>query len=245
MNIKELYNEITSKPLPNHIAVIMDGNGRWAQKRGMPRTYGHQKGAIALYHLIKECRELNIKSLTVFAFSTENWNRPQDEIEFIFNELYKFYDEHHEELLKQKIKVNIIGEKDKFDSNMIYLINKIHQETKEFNGFTLNVAFNYGSKREIIHVVKEISKEVKNNNIKINDINEELFDKYLYTNNQSNVDLLIRTSGELRISNFLLWQIAYSELYFTNTYWPAFGKKDLYLAIYEYQKRHRRFGGLK
>lgn len=245
MNIKDLYYEITSKPLPNHIAVIMDGNGRWAQKRGMPRIYGHHKGAIALYHLIKECRELKIKSLTVFAFSTENWNRPKDEIEFIFNELYKFYDDHHKELLKQKIKVNIIGEKDNFDSNMLYLINKIHQETKEFNGFTLNVAFNYGSKREIIHVVKEISNEVKNNKIKIDDINEDLFDKYLYTNNQPNVDLLIRTSGELRISNFLLWQIAYSELYFTNTYWPAFGKKDLYLAIREYQKRHRRFGGLK
>ena len=245
MNIKELHNEIISKELPLHIGVIMDGNGRWAKKRGMPRTYGHHKGAIALYHLVEECVKLDIKYVTVYAFSTENWNRPKDEIDFIFNEIFEFYHKYSEEIKKHNIKVNIIGERERLDSEMLSLIDRINNNSKNRDGITLNVAVNYGSKKELVHVVKTISEKVKNNEIDINNINERTISDCLYTKGQPDVDLLIRTSGEQRISNFMLWQIAYSEIYFTNTYWPSFGKKDLYLAIKEYQNRQRRFGGLK
>lgn len=245
MNIKELYNEIISKELPKHIGIIMDGNGRWAKKRGMPRTYGHHKGAVALYHLIEECVKLNIQYVTVYAFSTENWNRPKGEIDFIFRELYNFYDRYKEAVSENNVRVNIIGERSNFDSKMLSLIDRINNNSKDRTGLVLNVAFNYGSKKEIIHVMKEVALKVKNNEIKIDDINEELIENNLYTKGQPPVDLLIRTSGEERISNFMLWQIAYAEIYFTKTYWPAFGKKDLYLAIKEYQSRQRRFGGLK
>lgn len=245
LNKNELLSLIQTKPLPTHIAIIMDGNGRWAIKQGMPRNYGHQKGAKVLYEIIKECQKLEIKCLSVFAFSTENWKRPKDEVDFIFNELKKFHDEHHDELVKLKINVNIIGEKDRLDVDTINLINEINHTKHADSKFTLNIAFNYGAKQELVNVCQQIAIEVKTNKIKVSDIDSKIIENHLYTRNLPDVDLLIRTSGEMRISNFLLWQMAYSEMYFTKTYWPDFHSKELYLAIYEYQNRGRRFGDIK
>ncbi len=204
--------------LPNHIAIILDGNGRWAKKRGLPRTAGHKMGVETLIKISRYCSEIGIKNLTVYAFSTENWNRPKEEVDYLMSLIEEYFNG-----LDKKLKKII------FD---------VEENSKYNTGMILNIAFNYGGKDEIINAFKrmEIDKVL---------FTKENVDKYLYTNESGNVDLVIRTSGEQRISNFLLWQIAYAEFYFTKVYWPDFNKKELHKAIETYQNRDRRFGGIK
>lgn len=224
--------------LPNHIAIILDGNGRWAQKKGLPRNLGHRQGVKTLIKISRYCSEIGIKYLTVYAFSTENWNRPKEEVDYLMKLLEEYFIGLDKNLRKRNIKLKVIGEKNKLNDKLIDIINEVQEKSKNNTGMVLNIAFNYGAKDEIINAVKGI---IKDNVI----LSKENIDKYLYTSESGNVDLLIRTSGEQRISNFLLWQIAYAELYFTKVYWPDFNKKELHKALESYQNRDRRFGGLK
>lgn len=224
--------------LPNHIAIILDGNGRWAQKKGLPRNLGHKQGVETLIKISRYCSDIGVKNLTVYAFSTENWNRPKEEVEFLMNLLKEYFQGLDKNLRKRNIKLKVIGERTNLSKELLDIINFVEENSKYNTGMILNIAFNYGGKDEIVNAVKSM----------INDkviISKENIDKYLYTNESGNVDLLIRTSGEQRISNFLLWQIAYAEFYFTKVHWPDFSKKELNKAIEAYQNRDRRFGGLK
>ncbi len=224
--------------VPNHIAIIMDGNGRWAKKKGMPRTYGHKAGADTLRKILTSCGELGVKYLTVYAFSTENWKRAKEEVDTLMF-LFKTYLKNEKKLLmKNNVRFLVSGRKDGVSEDLLNEIKKLEEATKGNTGITLNIAFNYGGRAELVDAIKEI---IKNNE---KEITEETVEKYLY-NQLPDPELLIRTSGELRISNFLLWQIAYSEIYVTDTYWPDFNKDELIKAIESYQKRDRRFGGVK
>ncbi len=244
MKKEELLELIKQKPFPKHVALILDGNGRWAKEKGLPRTIGHEKGARTLQEIAISSKELGIKYLTAFVFSTENWKRPIDEVTFIMNQIIKLCND-YKKLVKNNIKLQVIGSKENISDDVRDAIKKAVINTSMCDGMILNLAFNYGSKLELIDCMKSIGNLIKENKISIDDINEELIENNLYTKGMPNVDLLIRTSGEVRISNYLLWQIAYAELYFTKTYWPDFHTKELYLAIYEYQKRNRRYGGLE
>lgn len=243
MNKDEILTIIRNKPLPNHIAIILDGNGRWAQKRGLPRIMGHEKGAKTLKEITVASKNLGIKYLSAFVFSTENWKRPKTEVDYIMNQIIKICND-YQFLVKNNIKLMITGTKNKLSEEVINAINLAITKTSNCNKMTLNLVFNYGAKQEIVDCVKKITTLYEKQQIKISDIDEKMIEKNLYHNELPDVDLMIRTSGEIRISNFLLWQIAYAELYFTKTYWPDFHPKELYLAILEYQKRNRRFGGL-
>ena len=224
--------------VPNHIAIIMDGNGRWAKEKGMPRTYGHKAGADTLRKILTSCGELGIKYLTVYAFSTENWKRAKEEVDTLMF-LFKTYLKNEKKLLmKNNVKFLVSGRKEGVSKDLLAEISKLEEATKGNTGITLNIAFNYGGRAELVDAIKEI---VKNNE---KEVTEETVEKYLY-NQLPDPELLIRTSGEMRISNFLLWQIAYSEIYVTDTYWPDFNKDELIKAIESYQKRDRRFGGVK
>ncbi len=245
MNIEMLKENIFSKKLPTHVGIILDGNGRWATKRMLPRNMGHKKGIETLKEIIIETKKIGIPYLTVFAFSTENWKRPKEEVDYLMNIIKEAYHKAVNKVLEQKIRIRFIGSKDNLPNDILMYIEDIENQTKSYTDFTLTIAFNYGSKQEIINACKLISKDVKNNKINISDINDELFSNYLYTKDLPAVDLIIRTSGEQRLSNFLLYQSAYAEFYFPKTLWPDFHKKELYIAINEYQNRTRRFGGLK
>lgn len=237
--------DIDVNRLPSHIAIIMDGNGRWANKQGLPRQLGHRKGSDTLLKTIKYANELGIKYLTVFAFSTENWNRPKKEVDYLMNLASKMFDENQKEFKKSNIKTNVIGDLKRLPVSLQEKINEGILRSKDRNGLIFTVALSYGSREEIVSSAKRLALDVLNEKININDINEEVFSSYLYTCNLPDVDLLIRTSGEKRISNFLLWQLSYSELYFTNTYWPDFSKDEFDQALNFYSKCERRFGGLK
>tara|TARA_B100001063_G_C16697354_1_gene520580 strand:- start:347 stop:1084 length:738 start_codon:yes stop_codon:yes gene_type:complete len=234
--------EIDREKMPKHIAVIMDGNGRWAKKRGMRREFGHRAGRKAVKKIVESCAELKIKNLTLYAFSTENWNRPKLEIDFLMQLLFLSLKDELKNLNKNNIKFETIGNLDRLPKKIGDYLEKVKEETKENSALTLTLALSYGSRNELVEVVKEISTKVKNNIISAKKIDETVINDHLYTRHLPDVDLLIRTSGEKRISNFLLWQIAYSELYFTKKMWPDFRKKDLYKAIVSYQNRERRFG---
>ncbi|MGL4653126.1 isoprenyl transferase [Cetobacterium sp.] len=224
--------------VPNHIAIIMDGNGRWAKSKGMPRTYGHKAGADTLRKILSSCGELGVKYLTVYAFSTENWKRAKEEVDTLMF-LFKTYLKNEKRLLmKNNVKFIVSGRKEGVSKDLLSEIEKLEEATKGNTGITLNIAFNYGGRAELVDAIKRI---VEN---KEEIITEETVEKYLY-NQLPDPELLIRTSGEMRISNFLLWQIAYSEIYVTDTYWPDFDKTELIKAIESYQKRDRRFGGVK
>ncbi|MDI6602102.1 MAG: isoprenyl transferase [Thermoanaerobacteraceae bacterium] len=227
-----------SNNIPNHLAIIMDGNGRWALKHNYSRTNGHKKGIETLRNVITECIEIGVKILTVYAFSTENWKRPKEEVEFLMTLLLYYLRNEIEELNKNKIKLNFIGRINELPKNIVEEINRAQKLTEENNRLILNIAVNYGGRAEIIDAVNRII------SLKLNSIDENEFKDYLYFKNQPYPDLIIRTGGEMRISNFLLWEMAYSELYFTNVLWPDFSKEDLYKAIYEYSFRERRYGGL-
>ena len=238
---------LNSKNMPRHIALIMDGNGRWAKKRGLPRTYGHKVGTQRIIDIINESIDLKIEALTVYAFSTENWKRNNDEIEYIFSLLYEMFDKKMESIMNKNIKVRVLGTLDRLEGKYDLLKQKIEEitnKTKNNTGLMFNVAFNYGSHDEIIRAIKNISKEVKDNSISVEDIDESLLENYLMTKGLPNIDMVVRTSGEVRLSNFLLWQVAYSELIFTNTYWPDFDGYEFRKCIQEYQKRDRKYGNV-
>lgn len=229
--------------IPRHIALIMDGNGRWAKKRGLPRILGHKEGANRIMDVVVKAKELGVEAVTMFAFSTENWNRPKEEVSYIFNLLEKLLKKGKEKFKRNNIKIKFIGNIGELSHRCQKVIFKTMEDTKDNNGIVMNLAINYGSRSEIVMAIKNICLEYKEN--KIDEINEEIFEKYLMTSELPSVDLLIRTSGEVRISNFLLWQIAYSELIFTPTYWPDFDGEELEKCIEEYSSRDRRFGMIK
>lgn len=230
--------------IPNHVAIIMDGNGRWAQKRGLKRTKGHQKGAEALKKISEYVYDKNIKVLSVFAFSTENWKRDKEEVDYLMDLFIKAFKENFDVVKKKGVKVIFSGIKDKLSDKVIKTMEKMTEETKDNTNGIFNICLNYGGQDEIINATKKISKDVKDGIIDYNDINQDLFGKYLF-NDLPPIDLLIRTSGEYRISNFMLWQMAYAELYFTDTLWPDFDEKEMDKAIDSYNKRDRRFGAVK
>jgi undecaprenyl diphosphate synthase len=224
--------------IPSHIAIIMDGNGRWAERRGLPRTLGHKEGAVALRKIITYAGEIGIKYLTVYAFSTENWRRSKDEVDALMF-LFKTYLKNEEKnIMKNNVRFLVSGRKDGVSLPLLKAIKNLEDKSKDNTGLTLNIAFNYGGRAEIIDAVNSILK------LKKDHIDEENFSKYLYSD-MPDPELLIRTSGELRISNFLLWQIAYSEIYITEALWPDFDEKELDKAIESYNGRDRRFGGVK
>lgn len=234
---------IDSNNLPNHIAMIMDGNRRWASQRGLKTRDGHKAGADNLENMAKFCNKIGIKYLTVYAFSTENWKRSKEEISGLMAILKVYINSFLKEADKQNIKLKILGDISVLSKGLQKSINNAVETTKDNTGLTLNIAFNYGGRPEIIRAMKNIALGIKENKIDIEDINEELISNNLYTAGQPDPDLLIRTSRELRTSNFLPWQLVYSEFYFPDKHWPEFGEEDLLEAIRVYQKRNRRFGG--
>jgi undecaprenyl diphosphate synthase len=233
---------IKSKKLPKHVAIIMDGNGRWAKKQGMLRTFGHENGAKAVREVVEGSAEIGIENLTLYAFSTENWKRPKLEVDTLMKLLISSLRKEIKTLHENNIKLIAIGTLDTLPNKVHKELLEVIEKTKNNSRMTLTIALSYGSREELINTVKEISIKVKNNIISPEKIDESIINEHLYTQNLPDVDILIRTSGEQRISNFLLWQIAYAELYFTDTLWPDFTKQHLHEAIIEYQKRERRFG---
>lgn len=229
--------------LPKHIAIIMDGNRRWAKSRGLATRDGHKAGADALENISRFCNEIGIKYLTVYAFSTENWKRSKEEISALMAILRMYLDSFLKEKNKQNIRIKVLGDISELSKGLQKSINKAIETTKDNTGLTLNIAFNYGGRPELVRAMKNIAKEIKEGTIDIEDINEDLISNNLYTAGQPDPDLLIRTSHELRTSNFLPWQLVYTEFYFPEKHWPEFGKEDLLEAIRAYQKRNRRFGG--
>lgn len=237
-----LQSKIDTDKLPKHLAVIMDGNGRWAKQKGMFRYMGHENGTKAVHEIVEACAEINIPFLTLYAFSTENWNRPKMEVELLMKLLVSALKKEIKTLQDNNIKLNAIGNLDALPKKAHKELLDVMTKTENNNRMTLTLALSYGSREEITKTIKEISLKVKNNLISPSAIDESLINDHLYTRNLPDVDLLIRTSGEQRISNFLLWQIAYAELYFTDTLWPDYTKDHLFEAILNYQNRERRFG---
>ncbi len=231
--------------LPEHIAIIMDGNGRWAQKRKLPRTAGHKAGIETIREIIRTCSDLKIKYLTLYAFSTENWQRPEGEISALMQLLVYYLRKEINELHKNNVRIHTIGDISKLPQAVIEEIQSALKLTQHNNGLFVNIALNYGGRDEIVRAVKILCEKVKEGELDVSQIDEKVFEQYLYTKGIPSPDLLIRPSGELRISNFLLWQMAYTEFWFSNIYWPDFTKEHLIQAICDYQKRERRFGGVK
>jgi len=236
--------QVDSKKLPRHIAIIMDGNGRWAKKRGLPRIFGHRQGAKSVERVVRACAEMGIEVLTLYAFSTENWARPKKEIKALMSLLGQFLDEKIAELKKNNIKLRTIGNIGELPEVVQKKLKQAIRETEKNSRLTLNLALNYGSRTEIIEAVKRISELVKAGELSPAQIDEKVFSEHLYTAGIPDPDLLIRTSGESRLSNFLLWQISYTEIYVTRTLWPDFRKSDLLKAIADFQHRRRRFVGI-
>jgi len=237
-----LLESIDTTNLPKHLAIIMDGNGRWAKQQGFLRAFGHENGTKSVKKTITTCAKIGIEFLTLYAFSTENWNRPRLEVEALMKILINSLKKELPTLIENNIKLNAIGNLDKLPKNAHKELLDVIEKTKNNTRLTLTLALSYGSREELANAVRIISDKVKNNIISIDSIDDSIINEHLYTQNLPDVDLLIRTSGEHRISNFLLWQIAYAELYFTNVLWPDFKDQDLYEAIISYQKRERRFG---
>ncbi|MFW0738601.1 MULTISPECIES: isoprenyl transferase [unclassified Flavobacterium] len=237
-----LLESIDQTNLPKHLAIIMDGNGRWAKQQGFLRAFGHENGTKSVKNTIKTCAKLGIEYLTLYAFSTENWNRPKLEVEALMKILINSLKKELVTLQENNIKLNAIGNLEKLPKSAQKELLDVIDKTKNNTRLTLTLALSYGSREELVNAVRIISDKVKNNIISIDAIDDSIINEHLYTQNLPDVDLLIRTSGEHRISNFLLWQIAYAELYFTNVLWPDFKDQDLYEAIISYQKRERRFG---
>ncbi len=237
-------DQVAMDRLPRHIAIIMDGNGRWAQKRALPRSMGHRAGVEALREIVKTCSKLEIKILTVYAFSTENWKRPKDEVGVLMDLLIEYLRKELQELHENKVVIRSMGKMSDLPLRAQKEIAQAIKRTRDNTGLIFNIALNYGGRAEIIDAVKSISKEVLSGKIRIEEIDEQCFSKSLYTQGLPEPDLLIRTSGEMRLSNFLLWQLAYTEIVVVEELWPDFDQKALLKAIIEYQKRERRFGGI-
>ena len=228
--------------LPNHVAIIMDGNGRWAKKIGRKRAFGHENGTKSVRECIDQSIKLGIKNLTLYVFSTENWNRPKYEVKALMDLLVYSLEKERINLIDNGIKLNVIGNIEALNDKPKSKLKSIISETKNNKKLNLNLAISYGSKQEIVNAIREVSNKVKNNIISSKNIDENIINEHLYTRNLPNVDLLIRTGGEKRVSNFLLWQIAYAEMYFTDVLWPDFKREDFMKALDDYQKRERRFG---
>ena len=237
--------ELDKNRIPEHIAIICDGNGRWAKKRLQPRTFGHRKGGFNIRDIARSCNKLGIKYVTFFCFSTENWNRPEKEVEYLMTAPLRFIKRFEKDILNGESQIRLIGRKDRLSKEFLDTFKNLEEKTKDHKGVVVSLCVDYGSYDEITTAIKEIAQEYKDNKISLNDINENLVNNHLFTKGYPKLDLLIRTSGEYRISNFLLWQLAYAELYFTDVLWPDFDEKELIKAILDYQKRDRRFGGIK
>lgn len=238
----EVASKISKDNYPRHVAIIMDGNGRWAKSRGLQRTAGHKKGAKTTQDIVRACGELGIEYLTIYAFSSENWNRPQSEIDDLMN-LLSFYISHElKTLVKNNIRLNVIGDKERLPEKVRKQVDKAEQSTVDNTGLCLQIALSYGSRQEITHAMKEIAHKVKLGEIAAESVDEKVIEAHLFTKNVPDPDLLIRTSGEHRISNFLLWQLAYTELFFTEKMWPEFTREDLESAFENFAKRERRYG---
>jgi undecaprenyl diphosphate synthase len=234
--------EIKKDLLPKHIAIIMDGNGRWAEKRSLTRIAGHQRGIKRAIEVIRSCRKLGIEVLTLYAFSTENWNRPQKEIKTLMRLLKRFLISEGDQLLSNNIRLKTIGSVEDLPKEVFEILNELMESTKNNDAMVLNAALSYSGRNEIINAIKKVVLNIQKGVLKPDELDEAVFSSYLYTAGLPDPDLLIRTSGELRISNFLLWQLAYTELYITDTLWPDFTEKELLAALKDYQKRERRFG---
>jgi undecaprenyl diphosphate synthase len=235
---------ISKNNLPAHVAIIMDGNGRWAKKNGLSRTSGHREGLKRIREIIKTAAETEIRALTLFAFSSENWSRPQKEVDMLMRALQNFLNRHIRELQKNNIKFKIIGRINELPQFLKVATKNAELATESNSGMLLILAFNYGARQEIVDAVRKIALAVAKGEIEAQDINENNFGQFLYTSAIPDPDFLIRTSGELRLSNFLLWQLSYAELYFPRKFWPEFKAQDFLTAIKEYQRRQRRFGGI-
>ncbi len=238
------YEKLDLENIPKHVGIIMDGNGRWAKNRNMPRTFGHKEGTKRVIEIVEAAYKINIKSLTLYAFSTENWKRPSDEISKLMDLLAFYIKSQLEKIKKNNVKIKVLGDYTVFPEQIIKLIDGALQETKSNDKMILNIGLNYGGQSEIVRASKNIYKDIISGKINIDDIDTESFKDYLYTSGQDDLDLLIRPSGELRVSNFLLYQLAYSEFYFSNILWPDFHENEFYKAIYDFQQRNRRYGGL-
>ena len=229
--------------IPKHIAIIMYGNGRWAEARGLPKVLGHKQGVESVRKVVKACLNTGVKYLTLYAFSTENWSRPDYEVKALFKLLENFIDNEFKLFHDNGIRLNVIGEREKIQKDLLAKVEGFEKDTAIYDKLMLNIALSYGARQEILNAAKTLAEEVKNGKLKSQDIDEKIFSGRLYTAGQPDPDLLIRTSGEMRVSNFLLWQISYAEFYVTETLWPDFDENEFNKAIEEYNKRDRRFGG--
>jgi undecaprenyl diphosphate synthase len=239
-----IKEELLKGEIPEHIAIIMDGNGRWAKKRALPRIAGHHEGMKVVRKITRQANELGVKVLTLYAFSTENWKRPKSEVEYIMKLPEEFLNTYLPELIEKNVQVRIMGDKNRLPAHTLRAVEKAINDTKKNDGMILNFALNYGSRAEIISAVQSIAHDVKNGQLNEDSINEEIFSNYLMTHTLKDPDLLIRTSGEIRLSNFMLWQLAYTEFWFTEVLWPDFNEENLLQAIHTYQQRGRRYGGV-
>lgn len=249
--LKKIFNrnqpstsDIDNNAIPKHVAIIMDGNGRWAKRRGMPRSMGHKAGADVLKQIVIAADELGIKALTVYGFSTENWKRPEQEVSLLMSLIKEYLNKNVKYMHEHNVRIRFIGFIGGLSQELQSIIEDAEQLTKNNTGLTLQLAINYGGRDEIVRTICDISESVANGSIRIDDITENYVSDHLFTKEFSDVDLLIRPSGDFRISNFLLWQIAYAEFWFTDLHWPDFTKDTLIEAVIAYQKRERRFGGL-
>ena len=231
--------------LPKHVAIIMDGNGRWARKRNLPRTAGHEAGLQIVREITQECVRLGIKYLTLYAFSTENWRRPKQEVSFLMNLFYQSLQEVTTDLHHEEVRIRFLGNIDQLPPKLTALIKEVEAQTAQNQRLTLNLAINYGGRHEIIQAVRGLVQKAQEQGLEPEKITEDQFTRFLFTAGQPDPDLMIRTSGEQRISNFMLWQTAYTELYFTSTLWPDFGPDSFRAALSAYKRRSRRFGGIK
>lgn len=242
MDITDQLTQEFGESLPKHVGIIMDGNGRWAQKKGMPRLYGHKKGVDAVRNAVGFCRKINIKSLTLFAFSSENWLRPEEEVSGLMELFLKLLTKEVKSLAKNNVRLKIVGDLTRFSSSIQRKVAEAEEKTKDCTGLTLNIAANYGGRWDIVQACKKVASQVAEQKVKSDDIDEELINSFTCFAGQEPLDLLIRTGGEVRVSNFMLWQLAYSELYFSKVYWPEFNDQEFANAIASFVGTERRFG---
>jgi undecaprenyl diphosphate synthase len=239
-----MFMEDIELNIPNHVAIILDGNGRWAKKKRMPRNYGHTQGSKVVEKICEDAYKMGIQYLTVYAFSTENWRRPKEEVDALLKLLQNYLETSVKTSTKNNMRVRVIGDRSKLSEDIMKSINTLEEASKDNTGLKFQVAINYGSRDEMIRAIKALSIDVKANNTEIDHIDETVFEQYLDTKGIPDPDLLIRTSGEQRLSNFLLWQSAYTEFYFTDVLWPDFNKKELMKAVEHYSSRTRKFGAI-
>ncbi|MBC7515052.1 MAG: isoprenyl transferase [Alkalinema sp. FL-bin-369] len=240
--LQELPPDLMRDRLPRHVAVIMDGNGRWAKRRALPRNMGHRRGVDVLKKLLRTCRDWGVGALTAYAFSTENWGRPTEEVEFLMTLFERVLRQELREMMSENVRIRFAGNLTALPTSLRAEIDRAVEMTSTNTGIQFTVATNYGGRQEIMHAVKAIAAQVQSGQLELDDIDESVFERHLYTNGICDPDLLIRTSGEMRISNFLLWQMAYAEIYVTDTMWPDFDRTQFHAALQDYQSRERRFG---